>query len=1295
MGAVSVPVAGPAGTTFGQESRLLGVSIPGPDLSRSAKDAWDTAGGDPIGRARRKAAMLEKALTTVGARPTDADARKAVLRVAKASAQLQRKPVIGRTFLMDDEAQKFLVRKVGCALTAAQVAAFLDKVPDYSDASKDDAWLTAERPVSRQVDAVFLTTLISALGEAHRGVILAKQRAADARDAGHEAQVHRASRPKSAPGRVRAPVSTDTTAFWHLKPDTVPKKKVKRPRSAKGGWARDTRTLAYARDIAGWSILPIKRPRSALPKRSADARLNNLVAGAHIIDLGPRKVGTVPLAPLNSPARPEKDAPQTTLEAHGAAIAKLQAVALRHEHGAVECLDGATIDALSYFVERRFHVRLTGAEARSVRGLARDGTALQATLRELATVGCRRSPRVLLSGLLSAMALAPGGGEALVALGGDLAAKASQGSIHATDRLEKIERATAWAARRAVLYEEERDRVAVGLRRLQRLVRAELDQRFKVRGRAQSLREAVKRKPATARPSSAPAVRTLKKKESNLKKLRKELHKAHERKAQQQVLSKLTEAHARKEHKVFKELQARSQRIRATMHASQFASLLHAELARDAAAGFATSKTPVKEEEEDDLGKRLAHLTTTGSPASSDGEEDGGSPHRRRAIETGPEPSETPAPPLTKSRRSSQRSTRSSRSIRPAQGPFGVIATSLAAEVINNCVRGFVYRCLRKKMTRAQTEWQRWMEKRAHRMMARVVRDYLKRSRMRQEYLRVQSALLERDRSQSIIERCLMRKVRRMRALKAGLTGTAYAFDFVAEPLADDEAAMRMQKRFRAIHARATSSSLQHAREQTRAIRVEVVKARGLRVADERHLNQHGGHASFIGGAADPRCYVSAQLGERGGFGPLNAGAPSEAKERIERQYDILAKRQKAIAPTHTKCAEKREYLEALDKAKATADDKVKAALSAKADIIGDAIDRACLLKMRRNTLPFWIPPIIRARDWGNFASYPSRFPLFRAKTKAIAKTLDPTWNAAFDVHGVDPDSTVTFTVADIDEGRAEDRDDFMGQVTIRLSALRHADFLAQMTYESERRTKEKNQSGWRNALTPKTSRRQNDGALLLMDARARLGPNLVPVSDRSGDKVRHVAFDDIHIEATGAVYYRIWAAPRAKSCCGHLEVKVQRGFVVSFWKPVWACLAFGHLTLRDHRGDPAIRLDLDVRHIEEVDVHAPELGTGDGDTFSLVVAGGKTHCLRVGDLGAPFRDMEHQAWVRRLRRCAPRISTNEYADSACPLHEYVDTRRRDGGAAARRASLRRRAVAPGKGVDPLAGLGDFLAMNG
>ena len=58
--------------------------------------------------------------------------------------------------------------------------------------------------------------------------------------------------------------------------------------------------------------------------------------------------------------------------------------------------------------------------------------------------------------------------------------------------------------------------------------------------------------------------------------------------------------------------------------------------------------------------------------------------------------------------------------------------------------------------------------------------------------------------------------------------------------------------------------TLQHAREAHEMHRVEVVKARGLRVADARRLNQ-ADHHTFIGGA-DPRCYVSAQLGNRGGL---------------------------------------------------------------------------------------------------------------------------------------------------------------------------------------------------------------------------------------------------------------------------------------------------------------------------------------------------------------------------------------------------------------------------------------------
>ena len=216
----------------------------------------------------------------------------------------------------------------------------------------------------------------------------------------------------------------------------------------------------------------------------------------------------------------------------------------------------------------------------------------------------------------------------------------------------------------------------------------------------------------------------------------------------------------------------------------------------------------------------------------------------------------------------------------------------------------------------------------------------------------------------------------------------------------------------------------------------------------------------------------------------------------------------------------------------------------------------------------------------------------------------------------------------------------------MQLNALRHADFLAQMTYEAERRaTKAK-------AGRPSKTRLQSDGALLVMDARARLGPNLVPVSKVVNEKVNHVAFDDVHVEATGAVYYRIWAAPRARSICGHLEVKVQRGVVVSFWKPVCCSVlyllngvegpplldritqtlrrtpstrytpGFPHtglyllaVSVRDHRGDAAPEVGFTVATSEAVEALAGD-GGSIGDTFSLVLGGGKRHDLRVGDLG-------------------------------------------------------------------------------
>ena len=83
----------------------------------------------------------------------------------------------------------------------------------------------------------------------------------------------------------------------------------------------------------------------------------------------------------------------------------------------------------------------------------------------------------------------------------------------------------------------------------------------------------------------------------------------------QQVLSKFTENHRVREHQVFKDVQARSHRARATMNAAEFASMIHRDLASQAASAFAVAKSPVSQKDEDELHEeRLHRMTRAGSP---------------------------------------------------------------------------------------------------------------------------------------------------------------------------------------------------------------------------------------------------------------------------------------------------------------------------------------------------------------------------------------------------------------------------------------------------------------------------------------------------------------------------------------------------------------------------------------------------------------------------------------------------------------------------------------------------------
>ena len=175
---------------------MLGIFIPGPDLSKVGCDAWAKSQVDPVEKARRKARKIEKSLTSVGKRPSDFDTRRFVRKVATAASVLEHKPVIGRTFLSDDDIPQFCRRKVNCTLTAAQVGAFLDKVPEYSDPNKTD-WLLEHQPESRVIGRGLCGQLDHVVGRSAQRRANGESYTADLRDAALEAKVHKAARPKS------------------------------------------------------------------------------------------------------------------------------------------------------------------------------------------------------------------------------------------------------------------------------------------------------------------------------------------------------------------------------------------------------------------------------------------------------------------------------------------------------------------------------------------------------------------------------------------------------------------------------------------------------------------------------------------------------------------------------------------------------------------------------------------------------------------------------------------------------------------------------------------------------------------------------------------------------------------------------------------------------------------------------------------------------------------------------------------------------------------------------------------
>jgi hypothetical protein len=121
-----------------------------------------------------------------------------------------------------------------------------------------------------------------------------------------------------------------------------------------------------------------------------------------------------------------------------------------------------------------------------------------------------------------------------------------------------------------------------------------------------------------------------------------------------------------------------------------------------------------------------------------------------------------------------------------------------------------------------------------------------------------------------------------------------------------------------------------------------------------------------------------------------------------------------------------------------------------------------------------------------------------------------------------------------------------------------------------------------------------------------------------------------------------------AKCMCGHVDVLEGRILTSPSWAPRWAVLVDGRLTLFRARGDADAREALEMAHLTSFDVDADE------GTFTLSAAGAHALVLRVAIDEPHGRDV-FRMWLRRLRRAATRIPTNEFVSEELGNDDYAN----------------------------------------
>lgn len=527
-----------------------------------------------------------------------------------------------------------------------------------------------------------------------------------------------------------------------------------------------------------------------------------------------------------------------------------------------------------------------------------------------------------------------------------------------------------------------------------------------------------------------------------------------------------------------------------------------------------------------------------------------------------------------------------------------------AARTISRSMCSWMCRIVRRRFLSARNEWVHILQQRSREILGRAMRKWLERKK-HAERVAALTAKLYRH-AEALIYRSLVRYVKRRR--ERLLRHSREAMRQIAKNAAlasehdRSSAATRAQATWRAIRVRSRNREIQAAREDVRMIRVVVSRGINLLVADSER------------GSSDPYCYVSAQLGQRGSFAPTGMGPSSVTNSHIKSMYSGRQRRPSLLGPPPI-----------FDE-----------------ETPPTPVERRDSMEISEAERPFkiYLPSTIRTRDHSKFEQVPPNFPLFSAHTSCVAGSLNPVWKESFIVPGVDPESTIALTVLDRDD---VGKDDFLGQSIVRLDSLRQVDARVVRNTSFQFLGKD-------GGIHAKCGRKEK---LMLEECKTLRGEQVVPVLGENGgeqfmDRVRTCDGTDM-----GSVSVQIWVCPRAYSVCSYLEQRLARNSLVTFWKPSWCCLGFDQLHVYNSRGDQQEpRMKFDVHHIEVVDV----LKERDEELMmNFKVAGAGSYIFRVPDIGYPNRDLLLHAWLRRLRRACPRITTNEFAPSEATHDRYND----------------------------------------